>query len=94
MRPFYRQVALPEIKKQGHTRRTAVLRFSKNVFRLRGVEIHRVIRCEAVGQELEAAAPPAGEPDALRPLEEFVRRLGLCADYEELTRAALYALEG
>jgi adenylate cyclase len=64
-----------------------------DVFRLRGVDIHRVIRCEAVGHELEAAARPAGEPDALRPLDEFVRRLGLCADYEELTRAALHALE-
>ena len=64
-----------------------------DVFRLRGVDIHRVIRCEAVGHELEAARRPAGEPDALRPLDEFVRRLGLCADYEELTRAALHALE-
>ena len=63
-----------------------------DVFRLRGVDIHRVIRCEAVGHDLEAARP-AGEPDALRPLDEFVRRLGLCADYEELTRAALHALE-
>jgi adenylate cyclase len=64
-----------------------------DVFRLRGVDIHRVIRCEVVGDELEAAARPAGEPDALGPLDEFVRRLGLCADYEELTRAALHALE-
>jgi len=64
-----------------------------DVFRLRGVDIHRVIRCEVVGDRLEAAARPAGEPDAVRPLDEFVRRLGLCADYEELTRAALQALE-
>lgn len=64
-----------------------------DVFRLRGIDIHRVIRCEAVGHELEATARPAGDPDALRPLDEFVRRLGLCADYEELTRAALHALE-
>jgi adenylate cyclase len=64
-----------------------------DVFRLRGVDIHRVIRCEAVGHELEVAARPAGEPDALGPVDEFVRRLGLCADYEELTRAALRALE-
>jgi adenylate cyclase len=64
-----------------------------DVFRLRGVDIHHVVRCEAVGHDLETAARPAGQPDALRPLEEFVRRLGLCADYEELTRAALHALE-
>jgi hypothetical protein len=64
-----------------------------DVFRLRGVDIHRVIRCEAVGQEPEAVAPPARERDAVRCIDEFVRRLGLCADYEELTRAALHALE-
>jgi adenylate cyclase len=64
-----------------------------DVFRLRGVDIHRVIRCQAVGHDLGAMARPAGESDALRPLDEFVRRLGLCADYEELTRAALHALE-
>jgi adenylate cyclase len=63
------------------------------VFRLRGVDIHRVVACRKVaeGAHAEVRRPP--EPEMLSALDEFVRRLGRCVEYGELTRTALYALE-
>ena len=62
------------------------------VFRLRGVDVHRVERCAASDPELVTAAP-AAEGDLLEPLEGFVRRVARCTSYEETTRVALEALE-
>jgi adenylate cyclase len=63
------------------------------VFRLRGVDIHRVVACRRVGEADEAEVRRPPEPDMLRALDEFVRRLGRCVEYGELTQTALYALE-
>lgn len=62
------------------------------VFRLRGVDIHRVVRCT------EAAAPAAERPqraqhDPLLGLEELSRRLATCCEYEEASAAALEGLD-
>jgi GAF domain-containing protein/pyridoxamine 5'-phosphate oxidase-like protein len=61
-----------------------------DVFRLRGVDVFRVERCERVG-----AAPvlPAPREDLLEPVEQLVRRLAGCASYEEVARVALEALD-
>jgi adenylate cyclase len=63
------------------------------VFRLRGVDIYRVVRSEPVGAR--AAAPARREPerDPIGPLDELTRRLGLCTEYETATRVALQALD-
>jgi adenylate cyclase len=63
------------------------------VFRLRGVDVHRVIACRKVGEGAEAEVHRPAEPDMLRALDEFVRRLGQSTEYGELTRTALHALE-
>jgi adenylate cyclase len=65
-----------------------------DVFRLRGVDIHRVLRCAPAGGEASAPAP-RHEPqaDLLGPLDEFVRRLAACEEYGEATRTALQALD-
>lgn len=63
------------------------------VFRLRGVDIHQVTSCRAVG-EGSRTAPEAGRPaDPLALLDELVRRLGACLTYEDATRVGLEALE-
>jgi adenylate cyclase len=64
-----------------------------NVFRLRGVDIHRVVRCEAVDGEFSPAARREPERDLLGPLDEFVRRLARCEQYADATRGALEALD-
>jgi adenylate cyclase len=62
------------------------------VFRLRGVDIHQVLRCAPVGYA--AAAPsPQSEREVLGRLDEFTRRLSHCADYAEASRVALQSLE-
>jgi hypothetical protein len=64
------------------------------VFRLRGVDIHRVLRCVPFGEIARPAAiEPAGELQTLASLDEFVRRLALCAEYADAARTALEALE-
>jgi adenylate cyclase len=64
------------------------------VFRLRGVDIHRVVRCTRVGGtaavEREGAAAAR---DLLEPLDDLVRRLAQCTSYEATTRVALEALD-
>jgi hypothetical protein len=62
------------------------------VFRLRGVDIHRVLRCARVGAESDAR-PLQSQRDMLGPLDEFTRQLAACGDYDEACRVALEALE-
>jgi hypothetical protein len=64
-----------------------------DVFRLRGVDIHRVVRCERVGSRAPAAAARPAGADPLRQLDDFVRRVALCASYAEATTTALQALD-
>jgi hypothetical protein len=64
-----------------------------DVFRLRGVDVHRVLRCAPAGDQDDAAPRPEPQPDVLAPLDEFVRRLAACEAYGEATRAALEGLE-
>jgi adenylate cyclase len=63
------------------------------VFRLRGVDVHRVLRCAAVDGDLVPDERPEPARDVLVPLDEFVRRLGRCEQYAEATRTALEALD-
>jgi adenylate cyclase len=65
---------------------------ASGIFRLRGIHIHRVLRCARVG-EPAGAAPWCVDRDFVRPLDEFTRRLAVCPDYEAATRAALQALD-
>lgn len=64
-----------------------------DVFRLRGVDIHRVIRCAPIGARVHADARREPERDMIGPLDEFIRRVALCGEYEEATRTALQALD-
>jgi hypothetical protein len=61
-----------------------------DVFRLRGVDIHRVERCLEVGT---AGVAPPPERDLLEPVEQVVRRLIACVSYEEVARVALEAID-
>jgi len=65
------------------------------VFRLRGVDIHRVDRCVPFG---EITAPRAvvgrvADLKTLASLDEFMRRLALSTDYADAARAGLEALD-
>lgn len=62
------------------------------VFRLRGVDIHRVVRCAQVAGGA-AAVPAVPGRDVLTQLDELVRRLARCTGYEEATQVALEALD-
>jgi adenylate cyclase len=65
-----------------------------DVFRLRGVDIHRVVRCVPFGEIARSAAVEStGELNMLASLDEFVRRLALCADYADAARTGLEALD-
>ncbi|UGS36857.1 GAF domain-containing protein [Capillimicrobium parvum] len=61
-------------------------------FRLRGVDVCRVTRSAAVGP---APAAPAPQPEdrAIARLDDFVRRVSQCPDYDDATRVALQALD-
>jgi hypothetical protein len=61
-----------------------------DVFRLRGVDIHRVERCIAVGA---GTVLPPPQRDLLEPVEHVVHRLVACGSYEEVARVALEALD-
>jgi GAF domain/Pyridoxamine 5'-phosphate oxidase len=63
------------------------------VFRLRGVDIHRVLRCAAVDGNYAPAERREPQRDLLGPLDEFVRRMAQCDQYAEATRTALQALD-
>jgi adenylate cyclase len=62
------------------------------VFRLRGVDIHSVLRCAPVGSAA-GAPPPPSEREVLGRLDEFTRRLSHCGHYAEASRVALQALD-
>jgi adenylate cyclase len=63
------------------------------VFRLRGVDVHRVLSCEPLGETARPAREGGLEPNPLRALDELVRRLSLCSHYAEATRTGLEALD-
>jgi hypothetical protein len=67
----------------------------EHVFRLRGVDIHRVLAITPFGAVATGRAAGGVEParDLLEPVEHFVRRVGRCTSYEETTRVALEALD-
>jgi adenylate cyclase len=64
-----------------------------DVFRLRGVDIHRVVRCEPVAGATGGPAAAGAELDDLRRLDDFIRRLAGCTAYEDATSTALQALD-
>ncbi|MBV9422957.1 MAG: GAF domain-containing protein [Solirubrobacterales bacterium] len=61
-----------------------------SVFRLRGLDVHRVLRCTRVRRE---GPDPAVTPDPLAPIEQFAHRLERCTGYEETAQEVLDALE-
>jgi adenylate cyclase len=63
-----------------------------DVFRLRGVDIHRVLSCSRFGPA-GRSAPAHRRTNELASLDEFVRRLSLCSEYGAATRAGLEALD-
>jgi hypothetical protein len=63
------------------------------VFRLRGVDIHRVVGCDAFGELARPAPPERGDVDTLVLLDEFMRRLASCADFATAARTGLEALD-
>jgi GAF domain/Pyridoxamine 5'-phosphate oxidase len=65
----------------------------KGVFRLRGVDIHRVLMCEPFGSGVAVASERHAERDVLPLLDEFVRRLSVCVEYAEAARSGLEALD-
>jgi adenylate cyclase len=64
-----------------------------DVFRLRGVDIHRVVRCAPADDHVVAGPVRASQRDLLGPLDELMRRVALCDQYEDATRTALQALD-
>jgi hypothetical protein len=64
-----------------------------DVFRLRGVDIHRVLRCAPFGETAAPVEESAPDRDVLPPLDELMRRLALCVDYADATRVGLEALD-
>jgi adenylate cyclase len=65
-----------------------------DVFRLRGVDIHRVVDCRPFGEtQTRSSAERRPEQKTIGSLDEFVRRLGTSADYGEATRTGLEALD-
>ena len=64
-----------------------------DVFRLRGVDIHRVLRCVPFGETAAPVQEPGAERDALPLLDEFMRRLALCVDFADAARVGLETLD-
>jgi adenylate cyclase len=63
-----------------------------SAFRLRGMDVHRVLRCSRVPRR--SHAPQRREiPDPLVPLEQFARRLERPTSYEEATHEVIDALD-
>ena len=61
------------------------------VFRLRGADVYRVVRCAPVRAPI--ASGPRRGPDTMAALDELGRRLAAADDYDGATRTALQALE-
>jgi hypothetical protein len=64
-----------------------------DVFRLRGVDIHRVLRCDPFGETASPVRVSVPDRDALPLLDEFMRRLARCVDYADAARVGLEALD-
>jgi GAF domain/Pyridoxamine 5'-phosphate oxidase len=64
-----------------------------DVFRLRGVDIHRVLRCVPFGETAAPVEEPGADRDPLPLLDEFMRRLALCVDYADAARVGLQTLD-
>jgi hypothetical protein len=64
-----------------------------DVFRLRGIDIHRVLSCVPFGEAAAPVAERSRQRDPLAALAELVRRLTGCGDYADATRAGLEALD-
>jgi len=64
-----------------------------DVFRLRGVDIHRVLRCDPFGETPTPAEEPGPERDTLPLLDEFMRRLALCVDFADAARVGLETID-
>jgi adenylate cyclase len=64
-----------------------------DVFRLRGVDIHHVLRCDAFGETDAPVHEPVVTRDAVPLLDEFMRRLSLCVDYADAARVGLQTLD-
>jgi hypothetical protein len=62
------------------------------VFRLRGVDLHRVVGVTRTAKEAGERRPRT-QPDAMPAFEELSRRLAACRDYEEAATTALEGLE-
>jgi len=65
----------------------------EGVFRLRGVDIHRVLECRSFGETAGAGAEVRSEGKLVASLDELVRRLSACVDYAEVTRTGLETLD-
>jgi adenylate cyclase len=61
-------------------------------FRLRGLDVHRVLRCTRVQRRLRDLER-VETPDQLMPLEHFARRLERSTSYEEARQGVIDALE-
>ncbi len=59
-------------------------------FRLRGLDVHRVLRCTRVASERQI---PATTRDQLAPIEQLARRLERCTTYQEASQELLFALD-
>jgi adenylate cyclase len=64
-----------------------------DVFRLRGVDIHHVLRCVPFGETDAPAEESVTERESLLALDEFMRRLSLCGDFADAARVGLEALD-
>lgn len=65
----------------------------EGVFRLRGVDIHRVLECRPFGETTGTGAEIRSEGKIVASLDEFVRRLSACVDYADATRTGLEAVD-
>ncbi len=63
-----------------------------SVFRLRGLDVHHVLRCTRVHRRVGASEPTASG-DLLEPLEQLARRLQRSTGYEEAALEVLEALD-
>jgi hypothetical protein len=64
-----------------------------DVFRLRGVDIHQVVRCDTFGETEAPVDEPTGRRETLPLLDEFMRRLSSCVDYADAARVGLETLD-
>ena len=62
-------------------------------YRLRGLDVHRVLQCTRVPRRATPAAPPAEGVDPLVTLERYARRLEGATGLDEVRRQALDALD-